>query len=107
MIFAGGAAKGDVVVGGCAREVGAALGGARRHELVSSAALAVAAATEELDALGDDVDGLPLAGPVGRVPLAPVEPAVDPDRAALGQILRAALSLVAEHRDVEVVRLVL
>src|SRR5437867_9775320 len=96
--------EGDVVVGR-SREVGARL--LRRtcgHELV--AAVAVAAAAEELDALGDDLHGLPLARAVGRFPLAPVEPAVDADRAALREILRATLGLVAEDGDVEVVRLV-
>src|ERR1041384_5934589 len=94
----------DVVVGR-GREVGALLlRRARGHELVST--VAVAAAAEELDALGDDLHGLPLARAVGRVPLAPVEPAVDPDRAALREVLRAALGLVAEDGDVEVVRLV-
>src|SRR4051794_31551203 len=96
----------DVVVGR-GREVGALLlRRARRHELVAAAAVAVAAAAEELDALGDDLHGLPLARAVGGFPLAPVEPAVDADRAALREVLRAALGLVAEHGDVEVVRLV-
>src|SRR6478609_9908553 len=94
----------DVVVGR-SREVGALLlRRARGHELV--AAVAVAAATEELDGVGDDLYGLPLARAVGRVPLAPVEPAVDADRAAFRAVLRAALGLVAEDGDVEVVRLV-
>src|SRR6476660_3712637 len=94
----------DVVVGR-GREVGALLlRRARRHELV--AAFAVAAAAEELDAVGDDLHGLPLARAVGRVPLAPVEPAVDADRAALREVLRAALGLLAEDGDVEVVGLV-
>src|SRR5438309_1491952 len=96
--------EGDVVV--CRRrEVGALLlprpGG---HELIA-AAVAVAPAAEELDALGDDLDGLALASVLG-LPLAPVEPAVDRDRAALAQVLGAALGLVAEDRDPEEVRLV-
>src|SRR4051812_30846458 len=95
----------DVVVGR-GREVGAfLLRRARGNELVA-APVAVAAAAEELDALGDDLHGLPLARAVGRVPLAPVEPAVDADRAALREVLRATLGLVAEDRDVEIVRLV-
>src|ERR671930_1909350 len=57
------------------------------------------------DAVGDDLDGLPLRAVLG-LPLAPVEPAVDADGAALGEELRAALALVAPDRDVEVVRLV-
>src|ERR1044072_6925451 len=93
----------DVVVG-CCREVGALLRRAGRHELV--AALAVAATAEELDAVGDDLHRLPLAGAVRRLPLAPVEPAVDADRAALREVLRATLGLVAEDGDVEVVGLV-
>src|SRR3954453_1328076 len=94
----------DVVVGG-GREVGALLlRRARGHELV--AAVAVAAAAEELDALGDDLHGLALPRAVGRFPPAPVEPAVDADGAALREVLRAALGLVAEDGDVEVVRLV-
>src|SRR3954451_10598429 len=96
----------DVVVGR-RREVGALLlRRARGHELVAAAAVAVAAATEELDALGDDLHRLPLARAVGRFPLAPVEPAVDADRAAFREVLRATLCLVAEDGDVEVVRLV-
>src|SRR4029079_13049505 len=98
------------VVVGRGREVGALLRRARGHELVAtggaSAEVAVAAAAQERDALGDDLDSLPLARAVGRVPLAPVEPAVDADRAALREVLRAALGLVAEDGDVEVVRLV-
>src|ERR1051325_3044368 len=93
----------DVVVGR-SREVGALL--LRRpcgHELV--AAVSVGAAAEELDRVGDDLDGLSLAGAVGRFPLTPVEPAVDADRAALREVLRATLGLVAEDGDVEVVRL--
>src|SRR6266487_2025832 len=98
--------EGDVVVGR-SREVGTLLlRRARGHELVAAAAVAVAAAAQELDALGDDLHGLPLAGAVGRFPLAPVEPAVDADRAALREVLRATLGLVAEDRDVEVVGLV-
>src|SRR5439155_25104408 len=51
-----------------------------------------------------DLARLPLRA-VLRVPLAPLEPAVDGDRAALREVLRAALSLVAPDGDVEVVRL--
>src|SRR6185312_12168419 len=74
-----------------------------RHEL-RLAALALAAAAEELNAVSDDLDRLALR-PVLGVPLAPFEPAVDRDRAALGQVLGAILTLVAPDRDVEVVRL--
>src|SRR5579875_539 len=91
----------DVVVGR-RREVGALLR-ARRHELVAAASgLAVAAAAEELDAVGDDLDGLAL-GAVLCLPLAPAQLAVDPDRPALAQVLGAALGLVAEDGDGEVV----
>src|SRR5262249_42591377 len=72
------------------------------RELVS-AALAVAAAAEELDAVGDDLDGLAFRA-VLRLPLAPPQFPVDADRASLGQVLRAALGLVAEDGDAEVVR---
>src|SRR5579871_540709 len=96
------------VVVGRGREVGAAraqgFGGARRHELVAAATVAVAAAAEELDALGDDLDGLALYAVL--LPLPPVEAAVDRDGPALAQILGAALRLVAEDRDTEEVRLV-
>src|SRR5439155_24407858 len=78
-------------------------GRARRNEL-RLAALALAAAAQELDAVGDDLDRLSLR-PVLRVPLAPLEPAVDGDGAALGEVLRAALALVAPDGDVEVIRL--
>src|SRR5205823_3310393 len=67
--------------------------------------LAVAAAAQELDVLGDDLDGLAL-GAVLRLPLTPVEPPVDSDRASLGEVLRTALALVSPDGDVEVVRLV-
>src|SRR5581483_10571930 len=60
----------------------------------------------ELDAVGDDLDGLALAAAVLRLPLAPLEAAVDRDRPALREVLRAALGLVAEDGDAEVVRLV-
>ena len=92
------------------REVGARLGArAGRHELVAAAAaaaVAVAAAAEELDAVGDDLDGLALAAAVLRLPLTPVEAAVDRDGATLREVLRAALRLIAEDGDAEVVRLV-
>src|SRR6185503_16383292 len=100
-----GASEGDVVVGGGA-EVGALGLGAARHELrLLAAALAVLAAAEELDRVGDDLHGLALGAVLG-FPLAPVEAAIDADRPALGEVLRAALALVAPDGDVEVVRLV-
>ena len=83
----------------------AAVRGAPRARTGWPPPLAVAAAAEELDAVGDDLDRLALGAVLG-LPLAPVEAAVDPDRAALGEVLRAALGLVAPDGDVEVVRLV-
>src|ERR687888_273858 len=100
--------EGNVVVGGCGAEVGARGLGRRRggHELVASAEAAlVAPSAEELDRVGDDLDRLALGAVLG-LPLAPVEAAVDADRPALREVLRAALALVAPDRDVEVVRLV-
>src|SRR5262249_50286593 len=93
----------DVVVG--ALEVG--VRGRRRtgrHEL-AAAGLAVAAAAEDLDGLGDDLDGLALPAVLG-LPLAPVEAPVDRDGAALREVLRATVCLVAEDGDAEVVGLV-
>jgi hypothetical protein len=86
-------------------EVGASRRRTARHELALAAALAVAAAAEELDAVGDDLDRLALRA-VLRVPLAPVEAPVDADGRPLREVLRAALALVAPDGDVEVVRLV-
>src|SRR5262245_25696285 len=97
--------EGDVVVGRGRGEVGAVAGRSGRNELRRLAA-AVPAAAEELDALGDDLHRLALARSVGCLPLAPLETAVDPDRAALREVLRAALRLVSPDGDVEVVRLV-
>src|SRR5436305_12610047 len=95
----------DVVVGG-GREVGAFLTRTRGHELVAAAAVPIAAAAQELDAVGDDLHGLTLTRAVGRIPLAPVEPAVDADRTSFREVLRATLGLVSENGDVEVDRLV-
>ena len=78
---------------------------ARAGGHVLGATLAVAAAAEELDAVGDDLDRLAL-GAVLRLPLAPVEAPVDRHRPALGQVLRAVLALLAPDGDREVVRLV-
>src|SRR5262249_36636553 len=65
---------------------------------------ALAATAEELHGVGDHLDGLAL-GAVLCLPLAPLEPAVDADGAALGEVLRAVLALRAPDGDVEVVRL--
>src|SRR5262249_30235800 len=94
--------KRNVVVGGLEIGVGRRLG-AGRDELVLATA-GFAAAAEELNAVGDHFDSLALRT-VLRVPLAPLEAAVDRDRAALREVLRAVLALLAPHSDVEVVRL--
>ena len=67
---------------------------------------AALAGAEELDVVGDDLDGLALGAVLG-VPLAPGELALDAHRAALGEVLRAVLRGAAPDGDVEVVRRVL
>src|SRR5262249_48773015 len=74
----------DVVVGAAAEvRVGVGRGRAGRYELVVAAAAAAAhalvAAAEELHRVGDDLDRLTL-GAVLRLPLAPLEAALHPDR---------------------------
>src|SRR5262245_56444762 len=64
----------------------------------------LAAAAEELHGVGDHLDRLAL-GAVLRLPLAPLETAVDRDRTSLGEVLRAVFALGAPDRDVEVVGL--
>src|SRR3954471_6804515 len=76
-----------------------------RGEAVAVAAV-VTATAEELDGVGHDLDRRALARAVAGVPLAPLEPAVDGDRAALLEVGRAVLALLAPDRDVEVVGLV-
>src|SRR3954454_20190820 len=69
------------------------------------AVVGVVARAEELDAVGDDVDGGALV--VFFVgPLAPLEAAVDGDRPALGEEPGAVLALGAPDGDREVVGLV-
>src|SRR3954452_11063254 len=70
------------------------------------AVLALGLAAEELDGLGDDLDRLPLSGPVRGVPLAPLQAPVYRDRAALLEVGGAVLALLAPDGDVEVVGLV-
>ena len=83
----------------------APFGGARRHELVAAAAaLAAAAAAEELDAVGDDLNGLALDAVLS--PTRASRAGRRSRRAGPWQVLRAALGLVAEDADAEVVRLV-
>ena len=95
----------DVVVGGSAEICVGALRCAGGHELVRLAAAARAvAAAEELHGVGDHLDRLALGAVLG-LPLAPLEAPVDSDRAALREVLRAVLTLVAPDGDVEVVRL--
>ena len=60
---------------------------------------------QELDRVGNDIDGLPLGAVLG-LPLAPVEAPLDRDGPALGQVLGAVLALRAEDGDVEIVGLV-
>src|SRR4051794_19806840 len=71
----------------------------------AAAAAVLVTAAEELHGLGDDLDRLAL-GAVLRRPLAPVQAAVDADRAALGQEAGAVLALRAPDGDAEVVGLV-
>src|SRR4051794_13747644 len=57
---------------------------ARGEAAVATAA--PVARTEELDRFGDDLDLLPFAAAVFGLPLAPVETALDRNRAALGEV---------------------
>src|SRR5690606_17297381 len=59
---------------------------------------------EELDRVGDDLDRLALVA-LAVVELAPLQPAVDRHGAALLEVGRAVLALLAPDGDVEVVRL--
>src|SRR6266508_2468579 len=85
-------------------EVRLVCGHVRRRDVLGLS-LAVAASAQELDRLGDDLDGLALRA-VLRLPLTPVQPSIYSDRPALREVLRAAFPLVAPDRDVEVIRLV-
>src|SRR6476619_295692 len=60
--------------------------------------------SEELDGVGDDLDGLAL-GPVWGLPFAPVQASVDGDAPAVGEVARGVLALRSEDGDVEVVGL--
>src|ERR1700709_2226747 len=71
-----------------------------------AAAPGAVARAEELDRVGDDLDRLAFAAAVFGLPLAPVEPAFDRYRSALGEVVGAVLALAAEDDDVEVVGLV-
>src|SRR5215204_1083755 len=66
--------------------------------------LAALTGAEELDGVGNDIHRLPLLA-VLALPLAPFEPAVDRDRAALLEVRGAVLALRAPDRDVEVIGL--
>src|SRR4051794_20362647 len=76
-----------------------------------AAATAVAAAarpvagSEELDGVGDDLDALSFVAAL-VLPLAPVEPAFDRNRAAFREVVGAVLALRPPDGDVEVVGLV-
>src|SRR5690349_20766405 len=98
--------EGNVVVGRRAGEVGRAAAARLRRRQVRAAAtaLTVAAAVQELHRVCDDLDGLALRAVV-RLPLAPLQAALDADAAALGEVLGAILALLPPHGDVEVVRL--
>src|SRR6218665_603170 len=82
--------RGAATAGGCGLEVGGVRGdvGLRREALTAATAVAatlesaLAATTEELDRVGDDVDRLALVALL-VLPLAPLETAVDRDRPAL------------------------
>src|SRR5262249_11895290 len=91
------------VVVGRAGEVGVRLRGRGSRNVLRRVAT-LAATAEELHGVGDHLDGLAL-GAVLRLPLAPLEPSVDADGAALREVLRAVLALRAPDGDVEVVRL--
>src|SRR5690348_11492900 len=97
--------EGDVVVGGRSAgerdRVGREFGG--RAE-AGAAALVVTTGAEELDLAGHHL-ALGALAAVLRLPLAPLEPAVDRHRTALAQVLRAVLALGAPDLDVEVVGL--
>src|SRR5436190_24054607 len=103
----------DVVVRGAharrlrLREVCGVGGDVRLGREAVAAALrrGVAAAAEELDGVGDDLDRLALVA-VWAIPLAPLQPALDRDRPPLREIGGAVLALRAPHRDIDVVRLV-
>src|SRR3954451_15526299 len=72
----------------------------------AAAVRGLVAPTEELDGVGDDLDRLALLA-VLALPLAPLEAAIERDRAPLGEEARAVLALGAPDGDREVVRLVL
>ena len=77
----------------------------RLEAVATTAARVVRARAEELDAVGDDLDGLALGAVLG-LPFAPVEPPLDGDGASLGEVVGAVLALRAPDGDVEVVGLV-
>src|SRR4051794_19888086 len=90
----------------CAGEVGR-VGrnvGLRCEPAAVLAATAAVAGAQELDRVGNDIDGLALVSLL-VLPLAPVEAAVNSDRAPLRQVLGAVLALRAPNGHVEVVRL--
>src|SRR5215210_148320 len=71
----------------------------------ATAVLASLSGTEELDGVGNDIYRLPLVAFL-VLPLAPLEPPIDRDRASLREVLGAVLALSAPNGDVEVVGLV-
>src|SRR5207248_3126188 len=81
----------------------AALGGSVGE---SAAAGGFIARAQELHRVGNDIGCLALAA-VLRLPLAPLQAAVDRHRAPLREVAGGVLALGAPHGDVEIVRLVL
>src|SRR5215210_7411725 len=77
--------------------------GVKSASSAATAAFAVARA-EELHVVRDHLDRLPLRA-VLRLPLAPVQPAVDADGPPLGEETRTALALVTPDGHVEVIGL--
>src|SRR5215210_5631183 len=72
----------------------------------ATAVLATLTGAEELDGVGNDIYRLPVLPGFLVLPLAPLEPPIDRNRAPLGEVLSAVLALSAPNGDVEVVGLV-
>src|SRR3954451_7139963 len=90
--------------GGRGREVAGVDRDVRARGEPAATAVVVAAA-EELDGVGDDVDGLALAALLA-LPLAPLQAPVDRDGPAAAEVAGAVLALGAPDGDVEEVGLV-
>src|SRR5215210_1551500 len=72
----------------------------------ATAVLATLTGAKELDGIGNDIYRLPVLAAFLVLPLAPLEPPVDRDRASLREVLGAVLALGTPDGDVEVVGLV-